>query len=61
MVLEREFERINCNNEGGRQKAEGGRNPFCNEDLGSPLQKLFALKGEVLDPIVSIITQESAK
>jgi hypothetical protein len=39
-------------NEGRRQEAGGC---FCNRDLGSPLQKLFALKGEVLDPIFSII------
>jgi hypothetical protein len=37
---------------GGRRQEAGGC--FCNGDLGSPLQKLFALKGEVLDPIFSI-------
>jgi hypothetical protein len=37
---------------GGRRQKAGGC--FCNGDLGSPLQKLFALKGEVLDPIFSI-------
>jgi hypothetical protein len=37
---------------GGRRQKAGGR--ICNRDLGSPLQKLFALKGEVLDPIFSI-------
>jgi hypothetical protein len=39
---------------GRRQKAEGSRNPICNEDLDSPLPKLFALKGKVLYPIVLI-------
>jgi hypothetical protein len=33
-------------------KAEGSRNPIWNGDFDSPLPKLFALKGEVLDPIV---------
>jgi hypothetical protein len=40
---------------GGRRQEAGGC--FCNGDLGSPLQKFFAFKGEVLDLIFSIMVR----
>jgi hypothetical protein len=47
------FDRLN---EGRRQKAEGRRQEAVFvTGIYTPLQKLFALKGEVLDPIVLII------
>jgi hypothetical protein len=50
-------------NEGRRQKAEGRRQEADGTlfvtGIYTPLQRLFALKGEVLDMIILIINQES--
>jgi hypothetical protein len=45
---------VSAVNEGRRQKAEGRRLFFVTA-IYTPLQKLFALKGEVLDSIVLLI------
>jgi hypothetical protein len=52
MRLKFDYTKLKLTKAGGRRQEAGGC--FCNGDLGSPPQKLFALKGEVLDPIFSI-------